>query len=159
MTAEVLSAHGKRRDAGFYVSALTYGHYLWQRGLVGRAILKLDRAFGADLQGDEPELRAWPLPYHALVWFLRHAPESAWNGNPRVHFQHLAGRMNGPRREQRRWRAWACWLLTRTVLAALAGDPRHQVEEPSVEMIGQMLEVHGIPDESHWWRQVLAGAK
>jgi hypothetical protein len=25
--------------------------------------------------------------------------------NPRVHFQHYAGRMNEPRREQRRWRA------------------------------------------------------
>ena len=31
--------------------------------------------------------------------------------NPRVHFQHLADRMNELRREQRRWRMWACWNL------------------------------------------------
>jgi len=155
MTAEVLSRHGKCRGAAFYVSALTYGHYLWQRGLVGRAILKLDRAFGADLLGDEPELRAWPLPYAALAWFLHHAPDTAWNGNPRIHFQHLAGRMNGPRREQRRWRAWACWYLTRRILPELPGDSKHQVVEPSLEMIGRMLALYGIPDEPHWWEQAL----
>ena len=42
MDAEALSAHGPNRDSGFYVTALTYGHYLWLRGLPSRAILKLD---------------------------------------------------------------------------------------------------------------------
>ena len=42
-----LSAHGPARDGAFYLTALTYGHYLWQQGQVARAILKLDRALGA----------------------------------------------------------------------------------------------------------------
>ena len=69
----------------------------------------LDRAFGADLAPGEPVLAAWPLPYAAMAWLLQHTPPETFIGNPRVHFQHLADRMNEPRREQRRWRAWACW--------------------------------------------------
>jgi hypothetical protein len=114
-----LSGHGETRDAEFYVTALEYGHFLWRRGQAARAILCLDRAFGADLRGDEPQLKQWPMPYAAMSWFLRHTPTGVFMGNPRVHFQHYAGRMNEPRREQRRWRAWACWAITRELLPHL----------------------------------------
>lgn len=152
MDANALSAHGPARDGAFYLTALTYGHYLWLRGLASRAILKLDRALCADLGGDESVLRHWPLPYAAMVWFLKNTPEGGFSGNPRVHFQHLADRMNEPRREQRRWRMWACWNLCRVVLPHLPGDPNHFVEEPSVERIEREFQIHGLSDELETWR-------
>ena len=158
MDAGALTAHGEKRDEIFYLTALTYGQYLWQRRLAARAILCLDRALGTDLRGDEPVLREWPLPYAAMGWFLRHVPPDIFAGNPRVHFQHLAGRMNEPRREQRRWRAWACWALTRAVRPELPGDPKHRVDEPSVELIALRLDAHGLPGEAELWRRVLESA-
>ena len=155
MDAGALSAHGPARDADFYLTALTYGHYLWQRGLAARAVLALDRAFGAALQGDESVLHAWPLPYAPMAWILRHTPSTVFIGNPRVHFQHLADRMNEPRREQRRWRAWAGWGLTRTVLPHLPGDPKHRVQEPSFDLIAGQLATHGIRGEAQVWQAAL----
>ena len=151
MDARALTVHRDKRDADFYLSALTYGHYLWQHGQAARAILKVDRALLADLQGDEPVLRDWPLPYEAMAWFLHHTPPDVFIGNPRVHFQHLADRMNEPRREQRRWRAWACWALVRAVRPDLPTDPRHAVEEPSLEKIAAELSAHGHPGERALW--------
>jgi hypothetical protein len=153
-----LSGHGEARGPEFYVSALKYGHYLWRRGQAARAILCLDRAFGADLRGDESELKAWPMPYAAMRWFLLHTPAGTFMGNPRVHFQHYAGRMNEPRREQRRWRAWACWALTREVLPQLLGDPKHIVEEPSHALIRERLTAHGHPGEVALWEAEMKNA-
>jgi len=143
-------AHGGDRGPAFYHTALEYGHYLWRRGRAARAILCLDRAFGAELGRAPP----WPLPYAALAWILRQAPAAVFIGNPRVHYQHLAGRMNEPRRELRRWRAWACWAITRRVLPHLPGDARHAVEEPDAERIGAQLTRHGNPAEADLWHGV-----
>lgn len=159
MDAGALTAHGDDRGPGFYLTALTYAHYLWQHGLAARALLSLDRALGADLRGDETVLREWPLPYAAMAWFLRHTPAEALVGNPRVHFQHLADRMNEPRREQRRWRTWACWALARAVRPEFPGDPKHTVVEPTVELIAQKLAAHGIAGECALWQTVLQGAE
>lgn len=145
------------RGADFYFACLEYGQALWSRGLAARSLLCLDRALGADLRGGEPVLRDWPLPYAAMAWFIAQAPPGVFIGNPRVHFQHYAGRMNAPRREQRRWRAWACWALARAVRPDLPGDPRHQVEEPSVAMIASQLHERGLPGEAELWRTVLTG--
>jgi hypothetical protein len=158
MDARALSAHGADRDAAFYVTALTYGHYLWQNGQPARAILKLDRALGADLRGHEPELREWPLPYDAMAWILRRLPAGVFIGNPRVHFQHLADRMNEPRREQRRWRTWACWSLTRLVRPEFPADPKHAVVEPTHEVIADNLDAHGLPGETQLWLDALERA-
>ncbi len=158
MDAEALSAHGPARDSAFYLTALTYGHYLWLRGLPSRAILKLDRALGADLRGDEPALLQWPLPYAAMGWFLRHTPEGRFVGNPRVHFQHLADRMKEPWREQRRWRIWACWSLCRVVLPDLPADPNHSVEEPTIERIARELQIHGVLGELEMWQAAMRSA-
>ncbi|WP_438482553.1 hypothetical protein [Oleiharenicola lentus] len=159
MDAGALSAHGPARDADFYFTALTYGHYLWQSGFAARAVLSLDRALGADLQGNEAVLRDWPLPYAAQVWFLGHTPKDVFIGNPRVHFQHLADRMNEPRREQRRWRIWACWGLSRVVLPNLPDDPKHAVREPTFAEISANLDRYGIPGERALWESVIAIAR
>ena len=155
MDAGALTAHGDERDARFYLTALTYGHYLWQQGHAARAILKLDRALLSDLRGDEPVLREWPLPYAAMAWLLKHAPAEVFIGNPRVHFQHLADRMNEPRREQRRWRTWACWALCRAVRPEFPADPKHVVEEPGLELIAEKLAQHGLPGEATRWRETM----
>ena len=158
MDARALTAHGDERDAEFYLTALTYAQYLWQRGLAARAILKLDRALLSDVRGHEAELRDWPLPYSAMAWLLKHTPPDVFIGNPRVHFQHLADRMNEPRREQRRWRTWACWALTRVVRPEFPPDPKHGVDEPSVDQIAQKLTAHGMPGETELWQAAIKKA-
>ena len=143
--------------ADFYLDCLEYSQALWQgEGRPARAILCLDRAFGAELRGDERRVgRVADALFRPWRGYLRHAPEGAFLGNPRVHFQHYAGRMNEPRREQRRWRAWACWALTRAVLPDLPGDPRHAIAEPALREIDAQLQVHGLSGEAELWRRVL----
>ena len=147
---------GSDRGPEFYFSCLEYGHSLWRRGFAARALLCLDRAFSADLTGDELVLRDWPLPYAATAWVIRHTPAGVFLGNPRVHFQHYADRMNAPRREQRQARAWACWAIARAVRPDLPGDPKHQVHEPSLDKIAEALGRHGLPGELELWRSVLS---
>lgn len=143
------------RGADFYFTCLQYGQHLWREKLPARAILCLDRAWGAALTGEEPVLREWPLPYRALVYLLRHAPEGVFLGNPRVHFQHYADRLGEPRREQRKWRSWACWALSRAACPDLPGDPKHEVVEPSHKEIRRQLEICGHPGEAQLWQEIL----
>ena len=147
------------RGERFYGACLEYGQALWQRRHAERAILCLDRAMGTDLKGDEPVLSAWPMPYAAMAWLMSHTPRDVFIGNPRVHFQHYAGRMNDPRREQRRWRAWASWAIARKVMPGLPGDPRHVVDEPSLDEISARLKRHGIPGEAGLWHEALSGVR
>ncbi len=146
------------RGGAFYLACLEYGHALWQRRLAARALLCLDRALGADLDGTEPVLRTHPLPYAAMAWLIAEAPADVFLGNPRVHFQHYADRMNAPRREQRRWRAWACWALARVVRPDLPNDPRHQVVEPALAEIAAGLGAHGHAGEAELWQRELQAA-
>ena len=118
----------------------------------------LDRALGADLSGTEPELRDWALPYAAMGWFLRHVPPELFIGNPRVHFQHLADRMNEPRLDQRRCRAWACWAIARVVRPDWPADPKHRVVEPTSDQIAASLATHGLPGEAELWQAAMKKA-
>jgi hypothetical protein len=153
-----LRRHGADRGPAFYFTGLEYAHCLWHSGRPARAILCLDRAFGAELRAGDPELARWPLPYAALAWLLAHTPPGVFLGNPRVHFQHLADRMNEPRRELRRWRAWACWAITRRTLPHLPGDPRNRANEPTEAAITAQLARHGHVNEPDLWLGVLASA-
>ncbi len=152
----ILHAHrGAERGDGFYRDCLEYGHSLWRQGLAARALLCLDRAFGAELRGDESVLREMPLPYAAMAWLVANSPTDIFIGNPRVHFQHYADRMNEPRREQRRWRAWACWALVREVRPEFPPDFRHCVNEPGHVEIEDALNQFGHGGEGVLWRSVL----
>lgn len=151
--------HGKARGPAFYATALEYGHFLWINGRAARAILCLDRALGSDLRDDEPVVGSWPLPYAAMAWILAHAPADLLVGNPRVHFQHYAGRMNAPRREQRQARAWACWALARRILPGLPGDPLHRIDEPTEAEIAGWLNAYGHPGEMLQWQRVLVACR
>ncbi len=152
-----LHLHGKGRGPAFYLTALTYAQYLWQRGRAARAVLCLDRALGAELP-PEPE-RCHALPYLALAWMLARVPPDVFIGNPRVHFQHLADKVRGPRCDLRRWRAWACWAIVRDVMPGLPGDSRRAGDEPSLEAIAGNLAALGCADEADLWRAALSGCR
>lgn len=143
------------RGAEFYFACLEYGHTLWQKGFAARALLCMDRSFAAELSGGEPILQRHPLPYAATAWLISHTPANVFLGNPRVHFQHYADRVSEPRGEQRRWRAWACWALTRAVRPDFPRDPKHAVVEPTLEAIDAALRLHGHPSEAELWRTEL----
>ena len=137
------------------MSALTYGQHLWQRGLAARALLAVDRALLAEVPASDPVLLAWPPPYAALRWIMTHASPTALVGNPRVHYQHLAGRIRGPRAEQRRTRAWAAWHIACRVNPAWPGDHKHEVREPTVGEITTALAEYGLPGELAAWQSAL----
>ena len=79
------------------------------------------------------------------------ADAKALVGNPRVHFQHLAGRIEGARAEQRRSRAWAAWHLACLAHPEWPGDPNHRIREPSREETASALTQHGLPGEAEVW--------
>jgi hypothetical protein len=144
------------RGGAFYLACLRYGASLWESGFAARSILCLDRAMGAEVDGSEPEVVVHPMPYAAVAWIIARTPEGVFLGNPRVHFQHYAGRMNEPRREQRVWRAWACWALSRVVRPDLPGDPRHRIAEPALAEIAAGLARVGVTGEAARWAEVHA---
>jgi hypothetical protein len=104
------------KDATYYHACLCYAQSLWREGKPAQAILQLNKAFMADLGDDPGILQIWPPPYAALVWMLRNRGEEAFVGNPVRHFQHLATRVGGVRKEIRAWRAWVCYHVSRRVL-------------------------------------------
>lgn len=149
---------GADRGETFYLLALRCAQSLWLRGLPAQSILMLNRAFSADLRGDEAILQSWPAPYAALDWILRNARGENFIGNPRRHFQHLATRMSGPRREVRIWRAWACW---RIAMLARPDDPadEKQIREehlvlPDDDEIARQLRLLGWNEEASIWQAI-----
>ena len=156
MDFRVYAPYGESRGAGFYGAALEYGNYLWQHHLPARAILCLDRAMGAEVGPSDAVVGSWPMPYAAMAWLLREVPRDLFCGNPRVHFQHYADRMNEPRKVIRTWRSWACWAITRHVRPELPADPRHAVREPTLSEIGAALDAHGLPGERGLWQAQLS---
>ena len=112
--------HGSFRGGEFYLDALRFAQSQWIVGKPAQAILQLNKAWMADLEGDDPVLENHPSPYQALVWILERASsgECGYLGNPVRHFQHLASRMCGPRAEIRAWRAWLCFHLAEKHLAS-----------------------------------------
>ncbi|WP_193210946.1 hypothetical protein [Luteolibacter marinus] len=129
----VTRVHAPERRDRYYFAALCYAQSLWREGKPAQAILQLNKAFMADLRGDEEVLAKHPPPYAALCWILAQRPEGAFIGNPVRHFQHLATRVSGVRKEIRSWRAWACFHLSREILPAEEFPPdREQVEKDTL---------------------------
>ncbi len=114
----LMRRHGDVKGADFYLDALRYAQSQWIAGKPAQAILQINKAWMADLAGDEPVLIDHPSPYRALAWIMETASRGGCGflGNPRRHFQHLASRMSGPRSEIRAWRAWLCFHLAESLL-------------------------------------------
>ena len=142
---QLLRKHGGARDAAFYSDALLYGHFLWQQGHAGRALLAITRALYADLAADDPILQLWPLPYSAMAWILQHHDSDDFPGNPRLSYQHQATRLRGERAELRAARAWAVWAIVCAIRPHLPGDPT--CPELSHKEIKDLLDEYGHPEE------------
>ena len=129
----ITRVHAPAKCDKFYYAAISYAQSLWREAKPAQAILQLNKAFMADLRGDEEVLKIHPPPYAVLVWFLRNRPEGTFLGNPVRHFQHLATRVSGERKEIRSWRAWACFHLSRAILPAGEFPPdQEQITEDSL---------------------------
>lgn len=128
--------HGKERGERFYLDSLSFAQGYWLEGKPAQAILQLNRAFAADLCDADEVLKKWPWPYAALEWII----ERSWDGsrgflgNPLRHFQHLATRMSGARKEQRVLRAWRCFHIANSILG----------ENPHYPMDGRQMARDGI---------------
>lgn len=153
--------HGVKRGEDYYLSALAYAQSQWRHGKPAQAILQLNKAWMADLTESHETLAAWPAPYRALRWMLDQPHHGAFLGNPVRHFQHLATRVSGVRREIRSWRAWACFHLSARRLPAV-GFPRDGVQLlrdgvwiPGVAAVGKALVKSGWPGEATSWRQAM----
>lgn len=118
----VTRRHGNDRGDAFYLDALRYAQSQWRTGKPGQAILQLNKAWMAELAGEDPVLVAGFSPYRALVWILETAStgDCGYLGNPVRHFQHLATRMRGGHAEIRAWRAWLCFHLAERILDTAA---------------------------------------
>tara|TARA_B100000902_G_C26491868_1_gene519706 strand:+ start:150 stop:515 length:366 start_codon:yes stop_codon:yes gene_type:complete len=98
---------GSNKGLPFYRLCLEYSQSKWIQGFPAQALLQLNRAMSADLEGDEKYLKKQPIPYSSIRWILAQRPDNKGQflGNPRRHWQHYASRMSGPRAEVRIWRA------------------------------------------------------
>lgn len=157
--AAEMKTMGRKRGGEFYELALTCAQSLWLQGVPAQSILLLNRAFSADLTGDEPVLQTWPLPYAAMHWVMANRGEDQFIGNPRRHFQHLATRMVEPRKELRSWRAWACWAYACDIFPGYPADEK-QIEEEGVVEPGQKeiaagLDRLGVKGERSLWEDWL----
>lgn len=157
MSHRCLTRLKSAESALFYQAALTYGHYLWQQGHSGRAILALTRALYADVPASDEILQQWPLPYAALQWIIAKHHGTDFPGNPRISFQHQATRLRGKRQDLRRARAWAVWSLIRTTRPELPADSTQAITEPTVEHVETLLRAHGHSGEWQLWQRVQRG--
>lgn len=144
-------------QAELYRRCLRYAQQLWQANLPARALLAVDRALYCDLRADDAALDEHPLPYAVIRWIIASDCGETFTGNARVHYQHLADRVRGPRAEIKRWRAWAGWALARVARPELPNDPKHQVLEPDLREIEAGLRASGLPGEAETWVKALKG--
>ncbi|MEM1059401.1 MAG: hypothetical protein AAGK14_09150 [Verrucomicrobiota bacterium] len=168
MTHETILNLGEDRGPVFYETALKRANWLWMEEQPAKAILLINRAFAsshvppgtAELVSEEAALSHGrtaldELPYRALAWMLRRAQPEKLPGSCRVHYQHLATRMSGPRRELRAWRAWAAWCYVRRIWPELPADEKQTVTEPTEEEVEVGLAEHGTAAEARLWKHVL----
>lgn len=161
ITHDDMAAAGAERGVLYFETALKYAQSLWRTGFPAKALLLCSRAMAADLRRDDDILHRWPMPYRAVAWILVNRVEGQFLGNPRLHYQHLASRMAGPKKEIRTWRAWACWYLAKELLdaAKFPGDliqiRRETVVEPTHDEITRQLRRLSSLDDDRAWNDAL----
>jgi hypothetical protein len=144
--------HGPERGAAFYLDALAFAQGYWVERKPAQAILQINKAFSADLMEGDEILQTWPWPYEALEWMLERSADGSCGfiGNPVRHFQHLATRMSGPRKEVRIARAWECFHIARRVLGEKGDFPldgrqiaREGIFIPRPRICGKLPQIRG----------------
>lgn len=160
LRAAEMKRFGQGRGEEFYRQALAVAQSLFLQGLPAQSILLINRAFSADLRGEEEILEEFPLPYRAMAWVMANRREEHFVGNPRRHFQHLATRMVEPRKELRSWRAWGCWRYACLIFPDYPADEKQLAEEgvvePTENEIESALSRLGVPGEAALWKETLA---
>lgn len=170
MTHETILALGKERGPHFYEVALRRANWLWMEEQPAKAILLINRAFASShvppgteeepLDNKAAREAAYTgmdeLPYRSLAWLLQRALPEKLPGSCRVHYQHLATRMSGPRPELRTWRAWAAWCYVRRIWPELPADEKQKgVVEPTEAEVEAGLREWGTGGEARLWKAIL----
>lgn len=156
-----MEACGDDRGPRFYETALKYAQSLWRTGFPAKALLLCSRAMAAEVGHADDILHRRPVPYHAVAWILVNRQRAQFLGNPRLHYQHLASRMTGPKKELRAWRAWACWYLSKELLpeTAFPGDllqiRRDALVEPTHDEISRQLRKLSDAQDERTWNEAL----
>lgn len=170
MSHETILALGKERGPRFYEVALRRANWLWMDEQPAKAILLINRAFASSHV--PPGTHSLPvsieeasqnqitgldeLPYRPLAWMLRRSLPEKLPGSCRVHYQHLATRMSGPRPELRTWRAWAAWCYVRRIWPELPADEEQVgVVEPTEAEVDAGLREWGSQGEARLWQAIL----
>jgi GNAT superfamily N-acetyltransferase len=149
-SAADITALGHDRGPAFHDTCLCYAQSLWLAGFPAKSILLLNRALGVPDPGLEP-------PYRAIDWILRNRVADQFIGNPRLHWQHYATRMNDTHKELRTWRAWACWLLAFQILPETEFPADHEQirEEGIIKPTRREIAAH-LPDRDRViWESLL----
>lgn len=126
-----------RRQGGStgYLATLNCAQSLWLQALPAQALLQLNHALAIQLPADTKVFHDWPLPYQAKVWILKNHQPPEFIGNPVRHYQHLATRVSGPKKELRSWRAWACFHLAEQCLPSSDFPRDHrQIEKENLSI-------------------------
>lgn len=160
--AQDLQSFRQHRNSDFYQGALSYAQSLWLEEKPAQALLQINRAFLADLAGNENIFSELPSPYLAVRWILQQPQtDKQFLGNPVRHYQHLATRMSGPRKEIRTYRAWACFQLAESVLPTeqfsrdLEQVYKEKIIFPNLTEISNALDEHGWPSEADAFLEAL----
>mgnify|MGYP001159643841 FL=1 len=154
LSAKHTQVHRKECGKLFYMSCLELSQSYWLQGKPAQAILQINKAFMADIK-----TFIYPAPYMALKWFLENRREGQFIGNPVRHFQHLATRMSGPRKELRACRAWCCFFISKHVLPQeeFPEDFGQIYEEllivPSIEEVYSQIRSLGLRNEHNYFKK------
>lgn len=135
------------------------------QGKPAQAILQLNKAWSAEMEGDEEVLARWPPPYRVLEWMLVNRPEGRFLGNPVRHFQHLATRVSGRNAVVRSWRAWACYHISKRLLPEDGFPPdliqieRERLRIPDPDEVIEGLQSHGWRGEAELAGETISGPR
>ena len=148
--------HRKECAELFYLSCLELSQSYWIQGKQAQAILQLNKAFMADIS----DFNGFQ-PYMALRWLLENRRESEFLGNPTRHFQHLATRMSGLRKDLRIFRAWACFYISKCILPSkefpedLDQIRKESLVFPDINEVYLKLNVTGLLNECDFFLEAL----
>lgn len=137
-----------------YLACLEYAQQLWMGDLPARALLAVDRALYCEVPAGHAVLTKHPYPYAVIAWMVKQ-PTEEFTGNARVHYQHLADRVRGPKSEIKKWRAWAAWAVVCQHRPDLSSDPLHEVTPPTLEEITEGLNTWSIQNEVDVWQAAM----
>ena len=148
--------HRKECAELFYLSCLELSQSYWIQGKQAQSILQINKALMADID----DFKNFS-PYMALSWLLKNRRNGEFLGNPVLHFQHLATRMSGLRKDLRIYRAWACFYISKYILPSkefpedLDQISKESLVFPDINEVYSKLNVTGLLSECDFFLEAL----